>query len=203
MSRLFYASILVFLLGCGAFRFSGASEPTDHTFKLTADDIAYVESDECVQRWVTGDAEEDLAKARELLKERRVKIVKGNPIAMATALKRKLLVSDKFDAMTDEGEVVLLSHELVHYCHRDEQGSEFDMNYLHSAGRWRTETAAYLQGFRSMLLLCTPIGDVEDDIEKRLVAMRNMYLLWDIDPQQYVAETRRIWRSALIVPEHC
>ena len=192
------------LAGCGALQISGAAAPTDDTFKLTAEDIAYVEADACAQTWVTGDASADLATAHKMLADRGVKIVPGNPIATATALARKLRVSAEFHQYSDEEQVVLLSHELVHYCHRDEQGdSAFEASYLNSAGRWRTETGAYLQGFRTMLLLCAPVANVEAAIESRLKTMRDKYLLWDIDPEQYIAETRRIWQSVSMTPTRC
>jgi hypothetical protein len=51
-----------------------------------------------------------------------------------------------------------------------------------------------------MRIQCATIQEVESAIEDRLVSMRDQYLLWDLDPEQYMAETRRIWRTALDTP---
>ncbi len=198
------AFVLTFLLGCLPVQVSGASEPTEHTFMLTEADLAYVESDTCRQDWVTGSPATDLETAETMLDERGVRIKPGNPVATATALARTLRVSKDYEKRDTAGKAILLSHELVHYCQRDEQGhTAFEESYFASAGRWRAEVPAYLQSFRTMLLQCMPIPVVEAAIEKRIMTMRDTYLLWDIEPTQYETETRRIWRSVLDVPEHC
>lgn len=195
---------LVGVLGCAPLQISGASEPTEHTFKLLDTDIAYAEDGSCTQTWVTGDVAADLEAALGILADRRVRIVEGNPIATATALEHKLLVSKKYVAYPDAAKVRVLSHELVHYCHRDKEGDrQFEASYFHSAGRWRTETAADKQLFRTMTIQCIPLPEVEEAMETRLVRMRDFYLLWDIDSEQYDTETRRIWRTVLVEQDHC
>jgi hypothetical protein len=189
------------LAACSSLSFSGASAPTDYTVRLTPADLAFVNTHACEQTWVTGNAEADLRAGAAILADHNVTLAVGNPVATATALARKLVVTRDYAAFPDAQKVHVLSHELVHYCHRDLLGNaQFDADYLNSPGRWRTETPAHLQSFRTMRIQCATIQEVESAIEDRLVSMRDQYLLWDLDPEQYMAETRRIWRTALDTP---
>ena len=192
---------IVFQLGCMPTQISGARAPTPYTFNLLDSDIAYAEADACAQDWVTGNVEQDHETAHALLKERGVKIRGRNFIATATALARTLWVSKGFNKRSDADQVVLLSHELVHYCQRDEQGgTAFEESYFASPGRWRAETPAYLQSYRTMLMQCVSIPVIEAKITERVKTMRNKYVLWDLDPEQYESETPQIWRSILDTP---
>ena len=193
-------------VGCLPTQISGASAPTEHTFKLTDADLAYVEQDDCAQDWVTGNAEADLELAHAKLKDRGVKIRGRNFVAKATAFERVLWVAKDFDDLDDATQARLLSHEHYHYCQRDELGDiAFEESYFNSPGRWRIETPAYRQTFRTMIMQCEPISTVAKKIDGQVKSMRDMYLLWDIEPEQYETVTRKIWRSVLDldVPAHC
>lgn len=178
--------------------FSGAKEPTPYTFALTEADIAKAESDDCAQAWVTGDSPADVEAAFAVLDDLRVKIKRGtNPIATGTALRNTLWVDrDLFDKDLDY-QVQLLSHELVHYCDREKDGDvDFDARYFHSAGRWVYETRAYAQSVRTMKIQRQDDGVIQLWIDRRVASMRDKYWLHDIDPAQYLTETRRILEAA-------
>lgn len=196
--------LFAFLASCIPLAISGSTVPTEHTFQLTAHDIAAAESTDCAQAWVTGDVHTDLAAAKAKLKKLGIRVKVGNRTGFHMALRRKLWLQPGFFEMSKPEQVVFFSHELGHYCQRGEMGdTAFEKATLHSAGRYRAETPMYAQGFRTMLIYCVPPEKVEAAIEDRLVRFRDSYWLWDIDPEQYETETRRIWRRELDAAPPC
>lgn len=188
--------LALLLVSCLPSRISGSSVPTEHTFRLTDGDLEAGASADCAQGWVTGDPEKDVKIARAMLDARGVKIVERNPGTTATALEHRLVVERGFGKKPLAAQAEIYSHELVHYCQRDAQGwIPFEEAYFTSDGRWRTEVPAYTQSFRTELLQGRPAAQVRKNIEGRLSSMRDGYWLWDINPEQYEAETRRIWES--------
>lgn len=200
-------ALLVFsvaLSSCFLKQISGAHEPTEHQFHLTDGDIAAAESTECMQTWVTGDADTDLASAHVRLKEYGVKIKEGNPTGFTTALRKTLWAKEGFSKKPTEEQVYTLSHELVHYCQRSLMGDNaFDKASANSAGRFRLETPAYLQSFRTYKVYCASSKTIENRIVDRQKAFRDKYWLWDIDSDQYLQTTGRIWRTALNFDANC
>lgn len=188
--------IALLLVACLPSRISGSSVPTEHTFRLTEEDLEAGASTSCAQAWVTGDPAKDIATARTMLRARGVKIVERNPGTTATALEHRLLVERGFHNKPPKVQAEIYSHELVHYCQRDAQGwIPFEEAYFTSDGRWRAEVPAYAQSFRTQVLQGRARDEVRRDIGRRISSMRDGYWLWDIDPKQYKVETRRIWES--------
>lgn len=187
------------LVGCLPTQISGASAPTEHTFKLLDSDIAYIEADVCAQDWVTGNVASDLVIANEMLDDRGVEIQPRRIDGLqATALATRLKVPKDFYQRDEADQASLLTHELVHYCQRAAQGDiPFVEGYFASPGRWRTEVPAYTQTYRTMRLQGVSIPVIEEKIEARVLSLRNSSWLWDIEPTMYVEETRRLLRRAL------
>lgn len=191
-------------ISCLPKQISGANAPTEHQFRLTDSDIAASESTECLQTWLTGDADTDLATAHARLKEYGVKIKEGNPSGFTTAFRKTLWAKEGFSKKPAEEQVYTLSHELVHYCQRSRMGDNaFDEEVLHSSGRFRLETPAYLQTFRTYKVYCASSKTIESRIADRQKAFRDKYWLWDIDSEQYSQTTGRIWRTALDFDVNC
>jgi hypothetical protein len=185
------------LASCIPTQISGASAPTEHTFPLKAADVEAAADTSCYQAWVTGDPQADLDEGLRLLAERKVKIVEGNPIAMATALKHRLLVAPGFAKLDASKKSALLAHELVHYCQRDTMGSvAFEQSVGHSAGRWRIEVPAYAQSLISYTKQGAPAEALDAYVEETLQRLRDNYWLHDIQPGEYERETRKIWTAA-------
>ena len=183
---------------CLPTQISGASAPTEHTFPLSAEDIAAANDTNCHQYWVTGDAQADLDEALKQLAERKVKIVEGNPIAMATALKHRLFVSPGFAKLAVAQKAPLLAHELVHYCQRDQMGSvAFEQSVGHSKGRWRIEVPAYAQSIISHAKQGIDPQVLADYTDELLHKLRDNYWLHDIAPEDYERETLNAWDAAL------
>lgn len=198
--QFFFLFVVLLFFNCLPSAFSGASAPTAHTFELTPHDVEVANNwtKQCEQSWVTGDAEKDLKIAKAELSRHNVKIRVGNPGASGTALRRTLLIAKEFQNASATDQVRLFSHELVHYCQREKIGhAAFEELYTHSAGRWRIEVPAYAQTFRTLLIYGTDADQVNQAVEARLSSMRNTYWLYDIAPDNYGAETLRIWDNIL------
>lgn len=180
---------------------SGSKVPTEHTFNLTDSDVIAAKSAECLQTWLTGNAEDDLVTAHSLLNRHHVKIKEGNPSGFSTAFRYLLWVPKGFSKKSTVDKVVLLSHELVHYCQRTRvTHSVFERAMLTSPGRFIYETPAYLQTFNALATYCVSPKTLSKKISARQESFRNKYWLWDIDPAQYEQLTGDIWGTALTTP---
>jgi hypothetical protein len=186
------------LCSCIPIAISGSNVPTEHTFQLTEKDIAAASSEECVQEWVTDDPVANHGMALALLEERGVKVTERSAIRFVTAFERRLRLGDGFWDKPTSIQAEILSHELVHYCQRDQLGDRaFELAYAHSAGRWRIEVPAFAQNVRTMREQGVSHDELQMYIDSRIVSLRNFYLLWDIAPDQYEKETRPILESAM------
>ncbi len=185
------------LAACIPVTFSGSNVPTDHVFRLTADDIAAAESSTCAQDWVEDDVQFNVHTAIAELDDRGIKIVERKRRGFSVAAPRRLYVGKGFWDKPVASQAVTLSHELVHYCQRAALGAKFEDAYLHSAGRWRLEVPAYAQSIRTMHEQGTDEQALANVIGIRLTKMRDDYFLHDIDPAQYEMVTRRIWEAEL------
>lgn len=185
---------LLILTGCTIpLAVSGASAPTPYVFLLTQADIERANADDCAQTWITGDDAVDIEQAHKELSRYGVRVrYGGNPLADGTAGRHTLWLRDEVKKWDTDAKVRLLSHELVHYCDRDRvSDADFEAAYFHSAGRWVYETRAYAQTYRTMKQQGWRDNAIERDVERRLVSMRDKYLLHDIAADQYMRETRR------------
>lgn len=195
--------LIAFLLsGCSSLHF-GAKAPTDKTYRISEADIALAASDDCKQDWVSGNPAVDVLSAKRILREKGIETVEGNPIAAATSLaddpKIKLgllVVKPGFWETPEDYQAEYLSHELVHYCDLERLGADYEISFATSNGRWALETRAYAQSFRTKAAQGMRKMDLREAIDSRLEAMRNYYWLWDLDPDQYLAETKDIWLEA-------
>jgi hypothetical protein len=184
---------LLVLVACGPTTISGSNVPTEHTFELTEADIEAGASNECALAWIGSDSEVNRKKALDILAERRIRIWERNPSGFITSFPKRLWLTPDFSDKAVALQAAILSHELVHYCQRDKLGADFEADYLHSAGRWRLEVPAYAQQFRTYVAQGMTADDVAVEISLQVESLRTRYLLWDIDPEQYETETRRIW----------
>jgi len=185
------------LTSCGL-QFSGASAPSEHTFKLTEADLEEAASVDCDQAWATGNADADIAAGLQILAERKVRVIKKNPFAGGSALAYRLYVTPEWDERPSNWKATLLRHELTHYCDRDRLGdTQFEIRYAHSAGRWVLETRAYAQSVREWSALGASEAQLRGYVDEKVGDLRDQYLLWDIDPAQYEAETTRILLEAV------
>ncbi len=196
------AAVAVLLSGCSSIHI-GAKAPTDKTYLLSADTITIAANDDCRQDWVSGNPTVDLITAKRILKDKKIEVVEGNPKAAATSLaddpsvKLGLLVVKKgFWKESEAYQTEYLSHEFVHYCDLERLGADYEITWATSNGRWTMETRAYAQSFRTKAAQGVPKMDLREAIDHRLESMRNFYWLWDIDPDQYMAETKDIWLKA-------
>lgn len=190
------------LPSCGL-QFSGASAPTEHTFKLTTSDLEEAAALDCDQAWASGDATSDVRVGLQILAERKVKVVKKNPFAGGTALAYRLYVTPEWDDRPENWKATLLRHELTHYCDRDRLGdTQFEIRYAHSAGRWVLETRAYAQSVREWSALGASEPQLRGYVDEKVGELRDQYFLWDIDPAQFEAETTRILLGSVdLAPE--
>lgn len=194
MKRLFP----LILAACIPVKLSGSSVPTDHTFRLTPEDIAAAHDTACVQDWIGPDPGPNRAEALKRLEARGVKISERKVLASTTAYATVLRVGHGFWEKPLEEQAAVLSHELVHYCQRDVLGDvAFVELWGHSAGRWSLEVPAHTQGIRTYKAQGWTDEQVGAYIEWKIGKMRNFYWLWDIDPGQYEEETRRAWEVVL------
>lgn len=187
----------IVLAGCIPITFSGSNVPTDHTFKLTDEDIAAATSETCAQDWIGDDPQANLDTAMAELEDRGVKIAERKAKGFSAALPGRLFVGHGFGTKPVAWQVEILSHELVHYCQRDALGIGFERAYAHSAGRWRLEVPAWSQSIRTMAAQGANDAELMVWIDEKLISMRDSYFLHDIDPGQYEIVTRRIWESEL------
>lgn len=193
------ALLIIALAACLPLSFSGSSVPTDHTFKLTAEDIAAAADTSCYQEWVGADPEANRDEALRRLEARGVDIVERTASRFTMALRGQTRVGKGFWENPVAVQAVILTHELTHYCQRDDLGDdEFDTAYAHSAGRWRVEVAGHAQSIRTMKAHSpdAAAGAVAEYIDVQLVKMRDAYWLHDIEPGQYEGETRKVWEAA-------
>lgn len=185
------------LAACIPMSFSGSSVPTDHTFRLTPEDIAAAGGRSCIQDWIGPDPGPNRAEALKRLKARGVKVSEREILPWTTAYARDLRVGKDFWEKSLEDQAAILSHEFVHYCQRDRLGNmAFVELWEHSAGRWRLETEAYAQSVRTYKTQGLPQEHLDAYIDKRILSLRNFYWLWDIEPGQYVEETRKVLEAA-------
>jgi hypothetical protein len=191
------AVLSVLLAACGPVKVSGSSAPTEHTFRLTNADLESAADPSCYQDWVGHDPEANVAEALERLHAIGVEIVERKALNFVTAFRHELRVGKRFWENPADEQAMILTHELVHYCDRERLGdASFERAYLHSSGRWRIETPAYAQEWRTAIAQGETPEMISERIAVRLLSMRNFYWLWDIDPEQYETETRRIWLEA-------
>jgi len=203
-------SFIFILVGCIPSVLLGARSPGADTHKLSDFDVEYANAVDCAQGWVTGNAEYDEKEALAMLGRLGIRVQEvdlsglgvGRPAA--TALRKRLLISDGFWDKRAESRVAILSHELVHYCQRRQLGNNvFDANILQSSGRWRVEIPAYKQTFVTRMLQCYPEEEVEKGIYRRIKTMRDTYWLHDIDAVQYEKESLAALLPALETSRDC
>ncbi len=195
-------AVAMLLSGCSSIHF-GAKSPTDKTYLLSADTITVAANDDCRQDWVSGNPTVDLLTAKRILQEKKIDVVEGNPKAAATSLADDpsvklglLVVREGFWEESEAYQTEYLSHELVHYCDLERLGADYEITWATSNGRWAMETRAYAQSFRTKAAQGVSKMDLREAIDQRLESMRNFYWLWDIDPEQYMTETKDIWLKA-------
>lgn len=194
MKRLFP----LLLTACVPLSFSGSSHPTDHVFRLTPEDIAAANDGSCVQDWIGPAPGLNRAAALKRLDARGVTISERRVLNHVTAYATHLRVGKGFWKKPLEDQAAVLSHELVHYCQRDLLGDVvFVELYAHSAGRWRLEVPAYAQSIRTFQVQGLSEEELQSYIDKKLISVRSFYMLWDIEPGQYEAETRSAWEAVL------
>jgi|GEM_PF-4111943 len=190
--------LFAFLASCTPLAFSGASEPTEHTFELTAEDLAEAADPACEPGWVSDDPEATVQAAFDRLALKSIRVVYRNPIAGGTAGQSALYLRNDFDERSPESQAALLVHELVHYCDRERLGdARFERRYAHSAGRWVLETRADVQQIQQFKRMGASEKFLRAWAEDQIADMRDTYLLWDIDPQQFERETPRIILGAV------
>ncbi len=179
----------VLLLGC---RISGSPVPTEDTHRLPRDVLAQAEryAKDCAQAWVIEDVEHNVETALMLLRDRGIELREGNPTGMNTALRDVLWLRPGFYADPPGARAVTLSHELVHYCQRDDLGGAFERMYLQSDYRWAIEVSAYTQTIRTR-----KAQGGTADTDRMLRDLRDRYWLWDIDPTQLERESLRLWAT--------
>jgi hypothetical protein len=191
---------LIALAGCFPVHISGSNVPTDNTVQLTEADIAaaegYIES--CKVDLVSDDAQEVVDQALAELEDRGVDVVERNHLKFTTAFRGRLEVEKGFWNTTVERQAMILTHELVHYCQRDQIGNRaFIEAYENSPGRWVIEVPGEAQFIRTGIAVGYEGWSAEKYIDDRLPRMRDFYWLHDLEPVQYSRETRRIWESVL------
>jgi len=187
-----------FLASCTPLTFSGASEPTEHTFELTEADLAEAEDPACEPGWVSDDPEATVQAAFDRLALKSIRVVMRNPIAGGTAGQSALYLRNDFDERSPESQAALLVHELVHYCDRERLGdATFERRYGHSAGRWVLETRADVQQIQQFKRMGASDKFLRAWTEDQVADMRDTYMLWDIDPEQFERETLRIILGAV------
>lgn len=174
----------------------GSAVPTAYTFKLADSDLEEAQRRDCEPLWYTGDPIADVDTAFLLLKENGIRVKHWNPLAGATSMPKTLYLRKDFDERTREDQAILLRHELTHYCDRTRLKGEFDLRYLHSAGRWVFETRAYVQSVRGMVAAKWRMRRIEQSVKNIVAEMRDEYFLHDIDPTQFEEETTRILMDA-------
>jgi hypothetical protein len=186
------AAVLAALAGCGSIHLSGASAPTEHTYRLTPADVALGASRACWPRW-TGDPARDLDAGLAELRRLGVRVVEVPSLPVgATALRRRMLVPRGWTRWSVARRAGLLVHERVHYCRRARLGGwGFERRYLHSAGRWAEEVQAYAAG-----AAWGAAAGVYTDIAATSRLMRDLYWLHDLEPGQFARETRGILGGA-------
>lgn len=193
-----FGATTLLISGCAPLAFSGANKPTEHTFELTPEDLEEAARLDCEQAWFTGDPAEDIATAFDRLSLASVDVVYRNPIAGGTAGQSRLYLARNFPERPPQAQARLLRHELTHYCDRKRLGdATFERRYAHSAGRWVLEVRADVQQVRGFRDQGASAKDLRAWIDKEISTMRDVYWLWDIDPEQYEAETRRILLEAV------
>lgn len=197
-ARFAHLFVLLAMLGlptscAGGLFFSGASEPTPYTFHLLESDWEEAAALDCEQTWFTGDPEADVQKGLQLLKERKVKITYRNPVAGGTVTPRRIFLTEDFKDGDPKWQARLLRHELTHYCDIDRVNFEtFYARYTHSAGRHVFELRAYVQSIRAEKDMGHSEKRLRAYAEEIIAEMRDTYFTWDIDPEEYERETRRI-----------
>lgn len=185
--------ILLFIAGCLP-PFSGSSLPVESPTPLSEADIVYAKSTDCLHE-ITGDPAQDLASVEAFLNERAVRIqeLKKDIWPFATALRGRVLVPQGFNERTAASRAALLNHERVHYCERDQfEGNDFERAYAKSTNRFRFEIPAYRMSVRVMKAQGKTDAALCKYINHRVERLRDGYLLWDLEPEQYEAEARRI-----------
>lgn len=192
MTRLFP----LLLAGCIPLSFSGSSVPTDHVVKLSRADIEAASSTACVLPWVTSSARANKKAALAELEARGIRIVEKLVLRSSTAMPRRLYVGKDFWKKDLETQTEVLTHEVFHYCQRDMMGPSFDEDWAESPGRWKIEMPAFAQQVRTAVLHGASDEAVQDWIDKRIVSIRNSYLLWNLEPVQYETETRKVLEAA-------
>ena len=166
--------------------------------QLTYDVIERMEDESCMQDWVSGKPDADIIEALTQLEERGVDVREGNQKGFAIAMQNVLLVPERFWEQADDYQAQILSHELVHYCQRDEWGAgRLEMLALTATGRLMIETPGYRQAFRTMHKQGYLDHSIEGQIERRVPEMRKDHWLTAIDNDEMSAEVMRIWSSDL------
>lgn len=179
--------------------FSGAWEPTPHTFRLTPEDLAAASDPACQQRWATGDDDEDLAEAMRRLDAAgyRVRVKRLGLSRFAQTYRTVIAVPKDFESRGAGDRARWLAHELVHVCQREQLGDlEFESALAHSAGRWRLETAGYATTAWWRAKQGQSTESLDAWMAEKLDDFRDDYALHDIDPAQYQQATMRVWLDA-------
>jgi hypothetical protein len=189
---------LLLLVGCAPLHFSGASFPIEHTVGLTEMDISAARSTTCLQAWIGPDPGPNRAEALKRLEARGVRISERRVLPWTTAFAGELRVGAGFWEKPLAEQSTILSHELVHYCQRDRLGNAvFVETWENSPGRWALKMPAHVQTILTMKAQGTSEPALEAYIDKRIMTMRDFYLLWDLDQKQYLTVTREIWEESL------
>lgn len=194
--------LLVILLGCVPLQFSGSNEPTDQTHPLSDSAIAYAESEKCMHA-LSGDPAADMADTLAYFKDRGVVVhqLETKAWRYATALRGRVLVPVDWPERNTAQKARTLAHERVHYCERDDyRGNDFDRAYALSDNRFKFEAVAYRMSVRAAKLYGASHGELCRYIEGRQAALRDVYWLHDLEPEQFNRETRRIWELELDTP---
>jgi len=191
--------VSVFLAACNPLAFSGASEPTEHTFELTEADLAEAADTACEPGWATEDPEATVQAAFDRLALKSIRVVMRNPIAGGTAGQSTLYLRNDFDERSPESQAAVMVHEVgAHSCDRERLGdARFERRYKHSAGRWVLETRADVLQIRQFQRMGASEKFLRQWTEDQVGDMRDTYLLWDIDPEQFERETPRIILGAV------
>lgn len=191
---------LIVLAGCFPIKISGSNVPTDHTVQLTDADIVAAEGyiDSCKVDLVSNDAQEVVDQVLAELEDRGVEVAERKHLKFTTAFKGRLEVAKGFWDRPISWQAMILTHELVHYCQRDDLGNRaFLEAYENSPGRWVIEVPGEAQFIRTGIAVGYEDWSAEKYIDDRLESMRDFYWLHDLEPVQYNRETRRLWESVL------